>query len=265
MKPVVARGLAIGEGIPKTVVPLVSRDIDENLRLARNAIAAGAQCLEWRADLCHADEKPETIIGNAACAAARLRSDFPAIPLVFTYRTTRQGGRGALAQPDYEGLLINAIDSALFDIVDIEDQLGSQAVPRLTRRAREAGVVSIVSRHVLGAAPSRDEMVDALRSALEADADIAKLAIEASGIDDALSLISATRETSRRHPGRPLVGIAMGEAGTLTRFAAEAFGSALTFCSYGQASAPGQIPLETMAPLLGAVHRALSSSRCNRC
>ena len=58
---------------------------------------------------------------------------------------------------------------------------------------------------------------------------------------DVLTLLSATETMQRCHARRPLITMAMGRLGMVSRLAGEVFGSAVSFGAAGQASAPGQI------------------------
>ena len=61
--------------------------------------------------------------------------------------------------------------------------------------------------------------------------------------------MSATAKMRHYHSARPMLTMAMGRAGVLTRITGEGFGSDMTFASVGgKASAPGQIPAEDADP-----------------
>ena len=47
--------------------------------------------------------------------------------------------------------------------------------------------------------------------------------------------------------------MSMGALGAVSRLAGEAFGSAMTFANPGQASAPGQVPLDVVNEVLDAL------------
>ena len=49
-KPIQIKNLTLGSGIPKICVPLTGKTREAILEEAKNAVSAGAQMLEWRAD-----------------------------------------------------------------------------------------------------------------------------------------------------------------------------------------------------------------------
>ena len=55
---------------------------------------------------------------------------------------------------------------------------------------------------------------------------------------------------AERHPETPVITMSMGALGAVSRICGEAMGSAMTFASAGKASAPGQIELEVLNPVL---------------
>ncbi len=77
---------------------------------------------------------------------------------------------------------------------------------------------------------------------------------------DVLTLLSATEEMARRWADRPIITMSMGGDGVVSRLCGEVFGSAMTFGTAGQASAPGQIPVEELRVVLNILHRALAQA-----
>ena len=71
---------------------------------------------------------------------------------------------------------------------------------------------------------------------------------------DVLVLLDAT-ERAARELSIPLVSMAMGPLGLVTRVFGSRFGSGLTFASGAVASAPGQIPLAELLPMLETLRR----------
>ena len=49
------------------------------------------------------------------------------------------------------------------------------------------------------------------------------------------------------YPSDPIITMAMGELGAVTRTAGALFGNAMTFASAGKASAPGQIDVHAVS------------------
>ena len=88
-------------------------------------------------------------------------------------------------------------------------------------------------------------------------ADILKIAVMPQGIGDVKLLMEAAEEMANEHADRPIVAISMSEKGTVSRVAAEAFGSAITFGAASNASAPGQMGVEDLRDALEDFHESL--------
>ena len=67
---------------------------------------------------------------------------------------------------------------------------------------------------------------------------------------DVLRLLEATLLLSERSKAQPVITMSMGELGQVSRVIGSFSGSALTFGSLQQASAPGQIEVETLAQMM---------------
>ena len=78
-------------------------------------------------------------------------------------------------------------------------------------------------------------------------ADICKIATMPHSPADVLTLLDATRIMAEEHADRPLITMAMGALGIVSRVSGETFGSAATFGMAGTPSAPGQIPVRRPA------------------
>ncbi|MBA3826096.1 MAG: type I 3-dehydroquinate dehydratase, partial [Ktedonobacterales bacterium] len=126
--------------------------------------------------------------------------------------------------------------------VDIE--WATEAIARidLLTQAEAASVDVIISAHDFAATPDDAALDRLLADLIAAGGDAAKLAVTAQTPDDALRLLRATARAAAAAP-IPLITMAMGAAGSITRLAGPLFGSALTFAMVGPSSAPGQLPL----------------------
>lgn len=91
------------------------------------------------------------------------------------------------------------------------------------------------------------------------ESDFLTIAVMAHSPEDALAVMSATAKMRHYHSARPMLTMAMGRAGVLTRITGEGFGSDMTFASVGgKASAPGQIPAEDCLRVLETLHKAMN-------
>jgi 3-dehydroquinate dehydratase-1 len=72
-----------------------------------------------------------------------------------------------------------------------------------------------------------------------------------------VTLLDATECFTSQHAERPVITMAMGGLGVVSRIAGEAFGSCLSFGSVGEGSAPGQVSAGELGRILDVVHRGL--------
>lgn len=246
------KGLCIGSGRPKTVVPLMGATCNDVLEGARRAVEAGADCIEWRADFLDESHDPHAL--SDACQA--LGNALPHTPLLATLRTTTQGGNLAADADEYAALLSAVITSGGADMVDVEITIIGRSSRELVQYAHRQGVYAIASCHDCDRTPPAGWMQRQLLALADSGADICKLAVMARDFDDASRLMQASFQATTML-NKPIATMAMGEAGTITRLMGESFGSALTFCSLDAPSAPGQVELSRTIAALDALHAAL--------
>lgn len=245
------RNLIIGEGMPKICVPLVGKTEEEILSAARRAAAEVPDLLEWRADWYEKCSDPEAV----SELLIKLRQEIGTLPLLFTFRTRGEGGEAELSGEDYIALGHRAVDSGMIDLIDVELFQGDAAVEAVISRAHERNVAVILSNHDFARTPETGEIVSRLCRMQELGADIAKIAVMPQEHSDVLTLLNATDEMRRNHRDTPVITMSMGAMGAVSRLGGETFGSAVTFASVGQASAPGQIEITELRRILAILHQ----------
>ena len=257
MKCVEVRGVKIGEGIPKIIVPIVGTTKREILEaassimenapkgnalkgnaLGKNAIGKKAfeenvfDLVEWRADWF----EDVFEFGKVEDVLKELREELGDIPLLFTFRTAREGGEKAISVDEYKRLNIMAAQTGLVDLIDVEAFTGDDVVREIIEEAHKAGVKVVGSNHDFDKTPEKEEIVGRLRRMQELGADIPKIAVMPCGSADVLTLIAATQEMSSQYAEGPIIT------------------SSCTFGTVGKASAPGQIGAEELAGVLRVIH-----------
>jgi 3-dehydroquinate dehydratase-1 len=107
----------------------------------------------------------------------------------------------------------------------------------------------VVSTHDFEGTPPREELERLLERASD-HGDVAKLAVTATDLDDALRLLGATRAATG--DGLAVATMAMGEAGSHTRAVAPVYGSRIGYAPVdpARATAPGQYDLATLRRLV---------------
>lgn len=244
------RGCRIGEGCPKVILPIVERAEAAILEKAAQFSTLQADCVEWRVD--HFDDARTP--GAVARCLAKLRVILKDKLLLVTFRTQAEGGQVALSPAEYRQFLELVLDTDCADLLDIEFFTAGADLPLLVEQAHTAGVPVVCSSHDFHKTPPRAELVHRMVAMQQAGADLPKLAVMPQSRTDVLELLAATAEMADLHPETPVITMSMGALGAVSRLAGEAFGSAMTFANPGQASAPGQVPLEVVNQVLDALH-----------
>ena len=253
MNTVKVRNIEIGAGIPKICVPIVGVTREEILAAAENIKSTKADVVEWRVDWY------ENIFDFTKTEATMqaLREVLGEMPILFTFRTSKEGGEKAIETEAYVELNQNAAKTGLVDLVDVEAFTGDDVVKAVVEIAHENGVKVIASNHDFHKTPAKEEIVSRLRKMQELGADIPKIAVMPQNKKDVLTLLAATEEMVSEYADRPIITMSMSGTGVISRLCGEVFGSALTFGAAKKASAPGQMGVNDLSTVLGLLHNAL--------
>ena len=135
------RNIVLGEGIPKICIPLVSTCLDALLNDMKKALDHSADLIEWRVDWMD-DIFKEGYLEEILPAVRKAAGD---TPLLFTFRTKKEGGNMAASLLQYKELVKRAICSGLVDLVDIELFSDKDTVNELIALAKEKNVKTILS------------------------------------------------------------------------------------------------------------------------
>lgn len=249
MQAIERKGVRIGEGMPKIIVPVMEHDAEGALRVAGQAVRAGADCIELRLDFlsCMHDSC------EVSSVCRKVSSALPETLLLATFRSEGQGGHAKLLLDEYANLIRQVIAGGDADLVDIEIGAGDDIVPQLCMEAWDEGVIPVVSFHDFEGTPQVEELEGLLARMERMGAGICKFAVMANDVGDALRVMQATESYS--HCSQvPLLTMAMGPAGGATRILGELFGSSMTFCALGRASAPGQVQIARARELMQGIH-----------
>jgi 3-dehydroquinate dehydratase-1 len=226
-------------GVPLACVPIVAAtvgDVQHQATIIR-AYNPAPDLVELRADHVHA-LAPHAI----PALLADLQAILAPLPILYTDRCVAEGGVGKGDEVARIARLHAAIASGHVALVDVE--LATEIQPRiaLVAAAQAVGVSVIISAHDFVGTPDDAALDDRFAALIAAGGTAAKLAVTAQTPEDALRLLRATARAAAKAP-IPLISMAMGSLGTITRLAGPLFGSVLTYATIGPSSAPGQLPL----------------------
>ncbi|WP_160112510.1 type I 3-dehydroquinate dehydratase [Salicibibacter kimchii] len=235
---------------PKICVPLMGKNRealqDEWKQLRKKTV----DLLEWRVDYFEKNRDVDLIIDIAEEIHRETTR-----PLLFTKRSEAEGGQAVSLNEDEVVQLYEAvIASAAVHGIDIELRQSEKNTQHLIEQARNQEIDVILSHHNFTETPPAQRLEEKIREAVDLGADVAKIAVMPQSKTDVLTLLQVTEKMSRTIP-IPLISMAMGVNGMISRLAGGVFGSALTFASGAQASAPGQIPVADVEQVLRILNR----------
>ena len=247
------RNIVLGEGIPKICIPLVSTCLDALLNDMKKALDHSADLIEWRVDWMD-DILKKGYLEEILPAVRKAAGD---TPLLFTFRTAKEGGEKAISNEAYQNLNLAVAKSGFVDLIDVEAFRGDEIVTNIISIAHDFNVKVVSSNHDFDKTPEKEELIRRLCKMQELDADIPKIAVMPTCRRDVLMLLDATLEMTESYADRPIITMSMAGTGVISRLAGEAFGSALTFGAATKASAPGQIPVNELKQVLDILHKSL--------
>lgn len=203
---------------------------------ARLAQQQGAQALELRADLL-ADPT------QVRAALDAVRAALEAVPgtcrpLLLTYRSATEGGKGAGHGQGYEDYLASLLRLRP-PVAAVDIEMACPASKALVAEAKAGGYDVVGSCHDFTATPSRAQIAEKLVQITAAGADITKVAYMPRSAQDVAALRHAAHDFADAYPHQPLIAISMGQLGAPSR---TDLANCLTFATIadGAASAPGQ-------------------------
>ena len=252
MKTVKVKNVIIGEGMPKICVPIVGRSREEIIRQAEMTAGVSCDLVEIRNDYF---EQFEDI--GAVREILQTLNKIIVQPVIFTLRTAGEGGESEISKEKYREYLKQILATGMTDIIDVELFQGEELVKDIIREAHRFGIKVILSNHDFNKTPVKFEIIARLIKMQSLNADIAKIAVMTSTVDDLLTLLTATHEVNSQFGEIPIVTMSMGRTGILSRIAGQIFGSAITFGAVGPSSAPGQLEAGELKVMLELLNRNL--------
>jgi len=255
VKPLQVGNLTIQQGKPAIIVSTTGADSESALKLARQAAQTPeVQVVELRVDKLDF----ATHVGKVTQLGQAMRRELKGKPLLLTLRTEAEGGSLSPDDASYIALYQQWLAAGFADLIDIEMRIGAQAVDRLVAQAHQHHVAVIISNHDFNATPDNAVMLQRLEWQQAHGADILKIAVMPQTPQDVSRLTEITWQM-RQRSDRPLITMAMGGLGAVTRMSGEVFGSNLTFGTLGEASAPGQLEVQALDQALSTLHKANAS------
>jgi 3-dehydroquinate dehydratase type I len=214
-------------------IPIMARDSAGAIKKMTEA-ASLADMMEIRLDVMESFDLKEIIR-----AAAK--------PVIVTYRSKKEGGKGLARYETRVRHLIAAIEAGA-DFVDVEFSMPQIYRQEIFKAAGSSRV--IVSRHFSNNTPPRDRIEETFKKMAATGADIVKIVTYAMEPEDNLRVMSLI--PLARRLGVKIIAFCMGRAGRISRILTLVMGGYLSFASLeeGQESASGQMPAREMRKMI---------------
>lgn len=253
MQTLTIRNTVFGDGTPKICVPITGKSKEEIFQNAAEISLLQPDCMEWRIDWFENYSEEKEVLS----VLKELRKTIGSTILIATFRTLKEGGKAQLPYRDYEKLNVHIAKTGFSDLIDVEAFSYGEISENLIDRIHLSGTKVIGSSHDFNRTPSLNEMINRLRKLQNMNADIPKLSVMPKSTADVLNLMMATNTMVTEYANRPIITMAMAGIGCISRMTGELFGSAVTFASVGQSSAPGQPDITSLRAALSLIHNTL--------
>lgn len=238
----------LGSGKPLICISVMDSEKDEIIAEVKRLIENGAEMIEWRVDAFSGVKSPNAVREVLYEVAPHIKDTI----FVFTFRSKEQGGMCSLASEKVYDLHQVAAESKVVDFIDVEYFYTEDADVEVYT-LQKMGTKVITSHHDFHETPSSDVLFMLLEQMNHSNADIVKLAMMPNSTEDVLRLLTETNHFHKRYPKQPLITMAMGKLGVISRVAGETFGSCVTFGAGKNASAPGQVEMTKLQQILDAL------------
>ena len=160
MNTVKVRNIEIGSGVPKICVPIVGVTKDEIIAEAKTFDSIPVDVVEWRVDWFEDVFDTDKVLD----VAKDLQTILKDTPILFTFRTAKEGGEKAISSEDYKALNMAVAKSGYVDLIDVEAFTGEEIVKSMIREAHSYGVKVVY--HSCGS------IVEAIPLLIEAGVDV---------------------------------------------------------------------------------------------
>ena len=210
------------------VIGVVANSVSELELAAKNQLL----CVEIRADLLL--DRGLSKQDLMSCIA---QSKTMGLACLVTLRHPSQGGK-------FEGSEAQRIEinqqalAAGADIIDLES--GTEAAAELLRQKAPM----ILSYHDFNSMPTDAELAELTQQMTSQSPLAIKVVPTASSLQDAVAMLRWVSEADNN--GIKRIGFAMGQSGACSRILTTACGAPVTYTSFGDAVAPGQIALDAL-------------------
>lgn len=223
----------------KVVVPIMPKSIEDVEAIDLDRLA-DADLIEWRADYL----AKEDILKVAPAVFEK----FVGREVIFTIRTSAEGGKISLSNQEYVDLIKEVAAVYQPDYIDFEYYSHKDVFEQMLDFPN-----LVLSYHNFEETPENYmEIMSELTSFSPA---VVKIAVMPKTEQDVLDVMNYTRGFKTLNADQSYATMSMGDLGMLSRIAGQLTGSCWTFASLDEVSAPGQISLGILKKFLEVLEK----------
>lgn len=254
MKNIQLKNVVLDAGKPKIAVSLAGKNIEEIMEECNKISELSFDIIEWRADYYLSKyknigkelEKKEFYL-EILKTLDYIDYSFSDKPIIFTLRSKNQGGQIEINSEDRNGIYDLIINSNMVEAIDIEviNYPTTQDIKADIKYIKDAGIKVITSYHKLSGMLVDGEAIKIAEKMNELGSDILKICAKAETKEDAKFFLKELIMINNRDIG-PMIMLALGENGRVTRVAGGKYGSSITFAYVGTPTAEGQMDVKSL-------------------
>lgn len=218
----------------KIVAPIMPASLEEAQSIDVSKYE-GVDLIEWRADYLPKEE--------IVTVAPAIFEKFSGREIIFTLRTTQEGGHIALSDQEYISIIkdINAIYNP--DYIDFEYFTHKSVFNEMLDFPN-----LILSYHNFDETP--ENLMESFSEMTKLAPRVVKIAVMPNSQQDVLDLMNYTRGFKALNPEQTYATMSMGKLGRISRLSGDVVGSSWTFVSMDAPLAPGQVSLNDMKKVI---------------
>lgn len=249
MSGLIIKNREIGTGRPAICVPVMDQKQDKIIEEITYLASSSADIIEWRVDAFENFRDYNAIRDILAAIKPVLKEKI----FLYTFRSRKQGGMAEADTELLDDLHELAAESDTVNLVDLE-YFEEERPVRKIRQLQARGIKVVASHHDFEQTPPPEVMKMLLEKMCAGGADIVKLAVMPRNLENMLTLLKITEQFHKENPDTPIITMAMGKIGRMSRLCGEDFGSCVTFGAHKTCSAPGQFEMNQLATVLDIIH-----------
>lgn len=241
------KDLTLGDGQPKIAVSITAPDLTGIKHQLSLIQAEQPDLVEWRLDMLKVFPSADTLQKGFNL----IKQQIPRMPLLVTFRTIPQGGCLNISEMQYLQFLQQLVKVPQVNLIDVEFNHDPEQVKKIVELAHQHGITVIMSSHNFSETPSKTELMKTMYKMQDMHADIAKVAVMPQNETDVLRFLQISAHAHQKL-SIPVVTMAMGDLGKISRVSGALTGSAITFGSLTatHGSAAGQITVPVLKKIL---------------